>query len=61
MQKSKITVSFEIEEDQRDWLDTMAKQHDLRDAAKALRVLLDYAIEEGDEQEIFGKIRCTRC
>lgn len=61
MQKSKVTVSYEIEEDQKVWLENMAKQHDLRDASKALRVALDHAIEECDEKDIFGKVRCLRC
>lgn len=61
MPKAKITVSLEIEEDQSNWLENMAKQYDLPHASKALRVLLDYAIEEADEKEIFGKVRCLRC
>jgi hypothetical protein len=61
MPKSKVTVPYEVEEDQRVWLENMAKQHDLPNPSKALRVLLDHAIEEGDEREIFGKVRCLRC
>lgn len=61
MNKSKVTGSFEIEADQQVWLENMAQRHQLRDASKALRVLLDYAIEDGDEKAIFETIRCTRC
>lgn len=61
MNKSKVNSSFEIEADQQAWLESMAQRHQLRDASKALRVLLDYAMEDGDEQAIFEKIRCTRC
>jgi len=61
MPKDKVTVSLVIEADQQTWLENMARQHDLRDASKALRVVLDHAIEDGEEQEIFGKIRCLRC
>ncbi len=61
MNKSKVNVSLDIEQDQKDWLESMAQKHSLPDASKALRVLLDYAIEEGDEQDIFGKVRCLRC
>jgi hypothetical protein len=61
MSKSKRTVTFTIEEDQQTWLEAMASAHNLPDASKALRVLLDYAQADGDEAEIFGKIRCKHC
>ncbi len=59
--KSKMTVSFEIEADQQAWLENKAKDHDLPDASKALRVLLDYAMEETEDNDVFGKVRCLRC
>ena len=61
MKQAKVTLSCEIEEDQRAWLDEMAAEYNLRDASKALRVLLDYAIKDGDKKEIFETIRCLRC
>lgn len=61
MQKHKIIEPFEIEADQLEWLRDMAGQHGLRDAAKALRVVLDHAMHDGDEDDIFGQIRCRRC
>ena len=61
MNKSKVTVPFEIEADQQAWLEEKAAAHKLADASKALRVLLDFAMIDGDEAEIFEKIRCTRC
>lgn len=61
MAKSKVTESFSIESDQLAWLQEMARAYDLPDASKALRVLLDYAGEEGDPDTIFGTIRCRHC
>ena len=61
MSKSKIPETFSIEENQKQWLEAMAVAHNLPDASKALRVLLDYARADGDEDDIFGKIRCSHC
>jgi len=61
MQKNKMDITFTIEEDQKDWLDAMANGYQLPDASKALRVLLDYAMEDGNRDEIFKKVRCLRC
>lgn len=61
MQKHKIVEAFEIEADQLGWLKDMAESYQLADASKALRVVLDHAMMDGDEDEIFGAIRCRRC
>jgi hypothetical protein len=61
MQKDKIIHSVEIESDQLEWLKEMAANHELADVSKALRVVLDHAMMDGDEDEIFGAIRCRRC
>lgn len=61
MNRDKVSETYEIEADQRDWLAQMAQEYNLRNPSKALRVLLDFAIEDGDRAEIFEKIRCTRC
>ena len=61
MQKSKIVEPLEIEADQLEWLKDMAREYGLPDAAKALRVVLDHAMLDGDEDEIFGTVRCRRC
>ena len=57
----KTTESFEVNEQHVTWLDEMAKKHDLPDRDKALRALLDYAMTDGDEEDIFTKIRCHQC
>ena len=61
MQKSKIVEPLEIEADQLEWLKDMAREHGLADASKALRVVLDHAMLDADEDEIFGTVRCRRC
>lgn len=61
MVKQKVNVTFEIEADQKTWLEEIVKKHGLADASKALRVLLDYARTEGDPEKIFDEIRCLRC
>jgi hypothetical protein len=61
MQKHKIVVPLEIESDQLAWLEDMAKSYGLPDAAKALRVVLDHAMMDDDEDDIFTAMRCRRC
>jgi len=61
MDKAKVVESLEIETDQFQWLKDMAEAHGLPDASKALRVVLDYAMMDGDEDEIFMSVRCRRC
>jgi hypothetical protein len=61
MAKTKEQVTFSIEKDQKEWLERMAVDHGLPDAAKALRILLDYAIQDGDETAIFETVRCRHC
>ena len=61
MQKNKVGVEYKIEGDQQEWLNKAAEEFGLPDDSKALRVLLDFAMEEGNREHIFGQIRCTRC
>ena len=61
MQKHKIVAQVEIEADQLEWLKDMAASHELADFSKALRVVLDHAMMDADEDDIFGAIRCRRC
>ena len=59
----KFEHTFEIAKEQREWLDSVTEEYGLPDESKALRVLLDYAIEEGNKDEIFSDInmRCRYC
>lgn len=58
---SKINESFEIQADHKEWLESMVEEYNLTDASKALRILLDYALEDGDAGEIFQTVRCRHC
>jgi len=57
----KIEHEFVINTDHEDWLKEMAQKHSLEDENKALRILIDFAMEDGDEESIFESIRCKRC
>lgn len=59
--KNKINASLEIEQVQQEWLNAMAEKYQLPDPSKALRVVLDHARTEGDEEVIFGISRCLGC
>jgi hypothetical protein len=61
MNKAKTLANFEIESDQLAWLQDMAATYGLKDAGKALRVALDHAMMDADEEKIFMSIRCRRC
>ena len=61
MQKHKVLEKLELESDQMEWLREMAGQYGLPDASKALRVVLDHAMMDADEETIFLERRCRRC
>ena len=63
MPMNKIDQTFEIEQEQLDWLGEIATSYGLSDEAKALRVLLDFAIEDGDKDLICSdeNMRCRFC
>jgi hypothetical protein len=57
-----LKVTVELKQSQIDYLARMTKLYDLDDSSKALRCLINYAIEErGREKEIFEEIRCLDC
>ena len=63
MPMNKIDQTFEIEQEQFEWLGEIAENYGLTDEAKALRVLLDFAIQDGDGDLIFSdeNMRCRFC
>jgi hypothetical protein len=61
MDTTKVTQTYTLHAEQKAWLEAMAAAHALPDASKALRVLLDFAIQDGNEEEIFETIRCRHC
>ena len=61
MAGEKVDQSFSINTDHQAWLSEMAKKYSIKDEGKALRVILDFAMTDGDEDTLFKKIRCLRC
>lgn len=63
MPMNKTDQTFEIEQEQLDWLGEIAENYGLADEDKALRVLLDFAIQDGDSDLIFSteNMRCRFC
>ena len=60
---AKITISVEVEDEQADWLTENSVEYGLSDQSKALRVLLDYAIQDVEAKLIFSddNSRCRFC
>ena len=63
MASDKIEQAFEIESTHLEWLEGIADEYGLMDASKALRVLLDFAVQDGDQDLIFAdeNMRCRYC
>jgi hypothetical protein len=63
MPSDKVTHEFEIESEHREWLEEVADEYDFQDESKALRVLLDYAIQDADKEMVFSdeNMRCRYC
>ena len=61
MSGDKVAQSFQVSPAHLDFLREMVRTYDLPDIDKAVRILLDYAMEDGDQDEIFKEIRCLRC
>jgi hypothetical protein len=54
--------SYTLKERQQAYLVEMAKKHRLEDVSKALRCLIDFAIDSPEaEAAIFQEIRCLDC
>ena len=60
---AKVSISIEVEAEQADWLTENAVEYGLTDQSKALRVLLDYAIQDVELDLIFSdsNSRCRFC
>ncbi len=57
-----IEYTLELKEDQYQYLTEMVDKYSLDDESKALRCLINFAIEEADHEEsIFDEIRCRHC
>lgn len=61
--KNKVELTLSLESDHLDWLSEIIQDYDLPDESKAIRILLDYAIEDADKDEVFSpdNMRCKHC
>jgi hypothetical protein len=57
----KVERTWELNEDHIDWLRKMATKYDLTDEHKALRIVVDHAMTECDEETVFNEVRCNHC
>ena len=57
----KTSFSFDLNTDHVEWLQKMQQAHGIEDTDKALRIVLDYVMEEADPAVVFGEIRCNHC
>jgi hypothetical protein len=63
MAGNKETFTFDARDYQLSFLRDMMQKYGIKDEGKALRVLLDYAVQDGDLDTIFAKknMRCIAC
>ena len=61
--KNAVKITVEVEGYQLAYLKKIAEEFSLPDESKALRVLLDYALQDGDDYQIFANenMRCRHC
>lgn len=60
--KDKQVYSFELEPAKMAFLEEMANKHNLPDAGKALRCLIDFAREHPEMGDaIFDEVHCVDC
>ena len=59
----KVKVDWEVRDYHINFLKDMAEKYGIKDQAKAMRVLIDYALQDGDLDLIFDKknMRCIAC
>lgn len=57
-----VEYTLELKEDQYQYLTEMTDKYNLDDESKALRCLINFALEETEyEESIFDEIRCRYC
>ncbi|MGE5536993.1 MAG: hypothetical protein ACM30I_00095 [Gemmatimonas sp.] len=63
MAGNKEKFTFDARDYQLSFLRDMMQQYGIKDEGKALRILLDYAVQDGDLDVIFSKknMRCIAC
>ncbi len=53
--------TYELNDDHAEWLKEMAEKYMLDGESKALRIVLDYVMQEADHDEVFEEMRCNHC
>lgn len=53
--------TFELNENHLSWLTEMTKKYAISDEDKALRIVIDYVMDETDQAAIFTEVRCNHC
>lgn len=57
----KVEQTFELNDDHIAWLKEMTEKFSIADEAKALRIVLDYVMEEAAQETVFEEVRCNHC
>ena len=57
----KEAQTYELNDDHAEWLKEMAEKYMLDDESKALRIVLDYVMQEADHDTVFEEMRCIHC
>lgn len=57
----KVEQTFELNDDHIAWLKAMTEKFSIDDEAKALRIVLDYVMDEAEPETVFEEIRCNHC
>ena len=59
---TKNDVTLVLKDSQTDYLKTMAEKYGIADESKVVRCLLDFAIQNPDQETVFyQEIRCLDC
>ena len=62
MNDDRFMCEIELKRGHYEYLEKIAEKHGMPDVSKALRVLVNFAMHEADEEDrIFGQSRCTDC
>ncbi|MFT4823266.1 MAG: hypothetical protein ACI9J0_001182 [Cryomorphaceae bacterium] len=57
----KVSRALELNENHLDWLRAMTDEYALTDLDKALRIVLDYVMDDADPSTVFEEVRCNHC
>ena len=59
----KVKIDWDVRDYHINFLKDMSEKYGIKDEAKAMRVLIDYALQDGDLDLIFDKknMRCIAC